>query len=33
MYVSLIVTAILGWLLVLALDLIERWAVPWRKAQ
>jgi NitT/TauT family transport system permease protein len=33
MYVGLIVTAILGWLLVLALDLIERWVVPWRKAQ
>jgi NitT/TauT family transport system permease protein len=33
MYVGLIVTAILGWLLVLALDVIERWMVPWRKAQ
>lgn len=33
MYVGLIVTAVLGWLLVLVLDLIERWMVPWRKAQ
>ncbi len=33
MYVGLIVTALLGWLLVLALDLLERWVVPWRKAQ
>lgn len=32
MYVGLIVTAILGWLLVLALDLIERLLVPWRNA-
>lgn len=33
MYVGLIVTGVLGWLLVLALDLIERWVVPWRRAQ
>jgi NitT/TauT family transport system permease protein len=33
MYVGLIVTAILGWLLVLALDVVERYVVPWRKAQ
>ncbi len=33
MYVGLIATAILGWLLVLALDLIERLMVPWRNTQ
>ncbi len=33
MYVGLIATAILGWLLVLALDLIERLLVPWRNTQ
>ena len=33
MYVGLIMTAMLGWLLVLALDLVERLVVPWRKAQ
>ncbi|MGC4047594.1 MAG: ABC transporter permease [Armatimonas sp.] len=33
MYVGLIVTGVLGWLLVLALDLIERFVVPWRRAQ
>jgi ABC-type nitrate/sulfonate/bicarbonate transport system permease component len=31
MYVGLIVTGILGWLLVLALDLIERLVVPWNR--
>jgi len=31
MYVGLIVTAILGWLLILALDLIERLVVPWNR--
>lgn len=30
MYIGLIVTALLGWLLILLLDLIERWLVPWR---
>jgi len=29
MYVGLIITAILGWLLILSLDLIERIVVPW----
>ncbi len=33
MYVGLIVTAILGWLLILVLDLIERFVVPWRSTQ
>lgn len=33
MYVGLVVTGLLGWLLVLVLDLIERLVVPWRKAQ
>ncbi|MCA9859175.1 MAG: ABC transporter permease [Thermomicrobiales bacterium] len=32
MYVGLIVTALMGWLLVLGLDLIERLVVPWRRA-
>ncbi len=32
MYVGLIVTGILGWLLILALDLIERMVVPWNRA-
>jgi NitT/TauT family transport system permease protein len=32
MYVGLIVTAILGWLLILLLDLIERLVVPWNRA-
>lgn len=30
LYVGLIVVGLLGWLLTLLLDLIERWAVPWR---
>jgi NitT/TauT family transport system permease protein len=30
MYVGLIVTGLLGWLLILALDLIERLVIPWR---
>ena len=30
MYVGLIVTAIMGWLLILSLDLIERIVVPWQ---
>jgi ABC-type nitrate/sulfonate/bicarbonate transport system permease component len=29
MYVGLIVTGILGWLLILSIDLIERVAIPW----
>lgn len=33
MYVGLIVTGILGWVLVLILDLIERLVVPWRRAR
>jgi NitT/TauT family transport system permease protein len=33
MYVGLIVTGILGWVLVLVLDLIERLVVPWRQAR
>jgi NitT/TauT family transport system permease protein len=32
MYVGLIITAILGWLLILCLDLIERIVVPWNRA-
>jgi len=32
MYVGLIITAILGWLLILSLDLIERIVVPWNRA-
>jgi len=32
MYVGLIITAILGWLLILTLDLIERIVVPWNRA-
>ena len=30
LYVGLIVVGLLGWLLTLLLDLVERWAVPWR---
>ncbi|MCC6674463.1 MAG: ABC transporter permease [Thermomicrobiales bacterium] len=33
MYVGLIVTGVLGWVLVLGLDLIERLLVPWRHEQ
>lgn len=33
MYVGLIVTGIMGWVLVLGLDLIERVLVPWRHEQ
>ena len=33
MYVGLIVTGVLGWVLVLGLDLIERVLVPWRQEQ
>ncbi len=33
MYVGLIVTGALGWVLVLGLDLIERLVVPWRHEQ
>jgi ABC-type nitrate/sulfonate/bicarbonate transport system permease component len=33
MYVGLVVTGLLGWLLILALDLIERFTVPWRHSQ
>lgn len=33
MYVGLIVTGILGWVLVLGLDLIERLVVPWRNVR
>ncbi len=33
MYVGLIVTGILGWVLVLGLDVIERLLVPWRRAR
>jgi NitT/TauT family transport system permease protein len=33
MYVGLIVTGVLGWVLVLVLDLIERLVVPWRQAR
>jgi NitT/TauT family transport system permease protein len=33
MYVSLIVTGILGWLLVLSIDLVERLVAPWRSGQ
>lgn len=32
MYVGLITTAILGWLLILVLDLVERVVVPWNRA-
>lgn len=32
MYVGLIVTAVLGWLLILALDLVERFVVPWNRS-
>ncbi len=32
MYVGLIVTGILGWLLILGLDLVERMVVPWNRA-
>ena len=32
MYVGLILTAILGWLLILALDLVERLVVPWSRS-
>jgi NitT/TauT family transport system permease protein len=32
MYVGLIVTALLGWLLILLLDLVERIVVPWNQA-
>lgn len=32
MYVGLIITAILGWLLILSLDLVERIVVPWNRA-
>jgi NitT/TauT family transport system permease protein len=33
MYVGLVVTGVLGWVLVLVLDLIERLLVPWRQAR
>ncbi len=33
MYVGLVVTGVLGWVLVLVLDLIERLVVPWRQAR
>jgi NitT/TauT family transport system permease protein len=33
MYVGLVVTGVLGWMLVLVLDLIERLVVPWRQAR
>lgn len=32
MYVGLIVTGLMGWLLILALDLLERLVLPWRTA-
>jgi len=32
MFVGLIVTGLMGWLLTLAVDLLERWVIPWNRA-
>lgn len=32
MFVGLIVTGLMGWLLTLAVDLVERWVIPWNRA-
>jgi NitT/TauT family transport system permease protein len=32
MFVGLIVTGLMGWVLTLALDLVERLVLPWRPA-
>lgn len=31
MFVGLIVTGLMGWLLTLAVDLVERWTIPWNR--
>jgi len=33
MFVGLIITGIMGWALTLALDVIERIALPWKPAE
>jgi NitT/TauT family transport system permease protein len=32
MFVGLIVTGLMGWLLTLAVNLVERWVIPWNRA-